>query len=91
MIPYRICYDLMHDSDCEGRELACRRRRDRIPERCNSQAWRTYPNGYRVCLAHARPNDPDEELHPNSVGPCDYPMDGLDDAPYRTLGAEARP
>jgi hypothetical protein len=46
-----------------------------IPERCNRDAWRSYPNGYRVCRNHARVNDPDETLHENSIGPCDYPMD----------------
>lgn len=60
--------------------------RTAIPERCNKPAWRTYPNGYRVCWDHARVNDPDETLHPNSVGPCDYPMDGLGAAPYRKEG-----
>ena len=45
-------------------------------ERCNRPAWRDYPNGYRACLEHSRPNDPRETLHPNSIGPCDYPLDG---------------
>jgi hypothetical protein len=45
-------------------------------ERCNRMAWRTYPNGYRVCRDHAHVNDPAETLHENTVGPCDYPTDG---------------
>jgi len=45
-------------------------------ERCNRDAWRSYPNGYRVCRDHAQVNNPNEELHENSIGPCDYPLDG---------------
>jgi hypothetical protein len=45
-------------------------------ERCNRDAWREYPNGYRVCLEHAQVNNPDERLYPNRIGPCDYPVDG---------------
>jgi hypothetical protein len=45
-------------------------------ERCNRPAWRTYPNGYRVCWDHSQPFNPDETRHENSVGPCDYPIDG---------------
>ena len=45
-------------------------------ERCNRDAWRQYPNGYRVCIEHSHPNDPAETLYPNRIGPCDYPMDG---------------
>ena len=53
-------------------------------ERCNRDAWRHYPNGYRVCPAHAHPNDPDETLCPNSIGPCDYPIDGYGAMRYDT-------
>jgi hypothetical protein len=37
-------------------------------------------NGMRLCLEH-RPvlDDPDDALmlYPNTIGPCDYPLDGL--------------
>jgi hypothetical protein len=45
-------------------------------ERCNRSAWRAYPNGYRVCWEHSQPHNPDETLHDNPIGPCDYPIDG---------------
>ena len=59
--------------------------RHSIPERCNRPAWRDYPNGYRVCRDHALMNDPAQTLHDNPIGPCDYPLDGLADAPFVQL------
>ena len=58
------------------------RERHSIPERCNRPAWRYYANGYRVCLNHSRPNDPNELRAENPVGPCDYPMGNLECARY---------
>lgn len=43
-------------------------------ERCNRPAWRYYANGYRVCINHSRPNDPNELRAENTVGPCDFPL-----------------
>ena len=62
----------MMKNEGRGQVMAARHS---IPERCNRPAWRSYPNGYRVCWDHARVNDPDETLHENSIGPCDYPRD----------------
>jgi len=56
--------------------------RHSIPERCNRPAHRMADNGYRTCPDHARINDPAFVLYENTVGPCDYPMDGLGAAPY---------
>lgn len=47
-----------------------------MAERCNKPAWRYYlKSGYRVCLDHARVNDPNEQLSENMVGPCDYVLE----------------
>jgi hypothetical protein len=52
-----------------------------MDERCNFRAWRTRPDGTRVCWSHSRPNDPAETVHPNCVGFCDVVLDStwLDD------------
>lgn len=45
-------------------------------ERCNRPAWRSHTvSGFRVCVDHARVNDPDYDLHPNTIGPCDVPIE----------------
>lgn len=59
-------------------------------ERCNRYAWRSYPNGYRVCREHAAVNNPDETLHENSIGPCDYPIDGKGAMRYDRRMREAK-
>ena len=63
--------------------------RTSIPKRCNQPATYLASNGYRACGLHSE-TGMDQYVLAEELGPCDYPLDGLDAMRYKNLNLVER-